>query len=31
LEIAKTLGLKRADIFTPAPPGRKPIEIRKFA
>jgi len=30
VEMAKALGLKRADIFTPAPPGKKPIEIRKF-
>jgi len=30
-EAAKALGLKREDIFTPAPPGRKPVEVRKFA
>jgi histidinol phosphatase-like PHP family hydrolase len=30
-EAAKTLGLKREDMFTPAPPGKKPVEIRKFA
>jgi len=29
-EMAKALGLKRADIFSPAPPGKKPIEIRKL-
>lgn len=31
LEAAKELELKRKDIFTPAPRGRKPIEIRQFA
>lgn len=31
LEMAKELGLKRKDFFEPARPGRKPIEIRKFA
>lgn len=31
LEMAKELGLKRKDIFMPAPPGRKPIEWRKFS
>jgi len=31
LQMAKELGLKREDIFTPAPAGKKPIEIRKFA
>jgi histidinol phosphatase-like PHP family hydrolase len=31
VEAAKALGLKRDDIFTPAPPGKKPVEIRKFA
>lgn len=28
LEMVKALGLTRADIFTPAPPGRKPVERR---
>ena len=28
LEMVKALGLTRADIFTPAPPGKKPIERR---
>jgi histidinol phosphatase-like PHP family hydrolase len=31
LEAAKTLSLKREDMFTPAPPGKKPIKVRKFA
>ncbi|MCX5653256.1 MAG: hypothetical protein NTY65_01185 [Planctomycetota bacterium] len=31
LQMARELGLKREDIFTPAPPGKKPIEIRKSA
>lgn len=31
LEMVKALGLKRSDLFTPAPPGSKPIQIRKFA
>jgi len=30
-EMVKELGLKRSDLFAPAPPGRKPIQIRKFA
>lgn len=30
LEAAKELGLKREEVFTPAPRGRKPIEIRRF-
>jgi histidinol phosphatase-like PHP family hydrolase len=30
-EAAKALGLKREDMFTPAPPGKKPVEIRKLA
>ena len=30
LERVKALGLKREDIFTAAPPGRKPIQVRKF-
>jgi len=29
IEMVKALGLKREDIFTPAPPGKKPIQIRK--
>ena len=28
LEMVKALGLKRGDIFTPAPAGRKPIQVR---
>ncbi len=28
LETARTLGLARAQCFTPAPPGRKPVEAR---
>jgi histidinol phosphatase-like PHP family hydrolase len=31
LRMAKELGLKRADLFTPAPPGKKPIERRRLA
>jgi len=31
LEMVKALGLKRADMFSPAPRGKKPIEIRTFA
>jgi histidinol phosphatase-like PHP family hydrolase len=31
LEMAKELGLKPADLFTPAPPGKKPVQVRKFA
>jgi histidinol phosphatase-like PHP family hydrolase len=31
IEAAKQLGLTRKDIFTPAPSGKKPIEIRRFA
>jgi hypothetical protein len=31
LEMAKELGLKRKDFFTPAPVGKKPIEWRKFS
>ena len=31
LEMVKELGLTRKDIFTPAPPGSKPIQRRKFA
>jgi histidinol phosphatase-like PHP family hydrolase len=30
LAMAKELGLKREDLFTPAPPGKKPVQIRKF-
>jgi histidinol phosphatase-like PHP family hydrolase len=30
LEAAKQLGLKPEQMFTPAPPGKKPIEVRKF-
>jgi len=29
VEMIKRLGLTRADIFTPAPPGKKPIQVRK--
>jgi len=29
LEAIKTLGLTRHDVFTPAPPGQKPIQRRK--
>ncbi|MCX5674571.1 MAG: hypothetical protein NTX87_06150 [Planctomycetota bacterium] len=31
LEMARQLGLKPADLFTPAPPGKKPVQVRKFA
>ena len=31
IEMAKELGIGRADFFTPAPVGRKPIEWRKIA
>lgn len=31
LEMAKELGLKRSDIFSPAPAGKKPIQVRKLA
>jgi histidinol phosphatase-like PHP family hydrolase len=31
LQMAKELGLKRTDLFTPAPPGQKPIERRHLA
>lgn len=31
LEMARELGLARRDLFTPAPPGSKPIERRTFA
>jgi hypothetical protein len=30
LEMVKELGLTRKDIFTSAPPGKKPIQRRKF-
>jgi hypothetical protein len=29
IQTAKDLGLKREDLFTPAPAGKKPVEIRK--
>jgi histidinol phosphatase-like PHP family hydrolase len=29
IEMAKALDLRREDVFTPAPPGKKPIETRK--
>ena len=29
-EMVKELGLKQSDLFVPVPPGRKPIQIRKF-
>jgi len=28
--MAKELGLKAADMFTIAPPGKKPVQVRKF-
>ena len=31
VETARALGLKREDIFTPAPPGKKPVEVRTLA
>lgn len=31
LEMAKALALKPSDLFRPAPAGKKPIQIRKFA
>jgi len=31
LQAAKELNLKREQLFTPAPKGKKPIEARKFA
>jgi histidinol phosphatase-like PHP family hydrolase len=31
LEMAHALGLTRQDIFTPRPPGSKPIQTRSFA
>jgi histidinol phosphatase-like PHP family hydrolase len=30
LEMARTLGLRRADMFSPAPDGRKPFQVRKL-
>jgi|WetSurMetagenome_2_1015567.scaffolds.fasta_scaffold161166_1 histidinol phosphatase-like PHP family hydrolase len=30
-EAAKTLDLKKSDMFTPAPAGKKPIQVRKLA
>jgi len=30
VEMAKALGLKREHLFTPAPPGRKPVQARKL-
>jgi histidinol phosphatase-like PHP family hydrolase len=30
LEMARTLGLKKADLFTPAPPGQRAVDRRKF-
>jgi histidinol phosphatase-like PHP family hydrolase len=29
VEMVRALGLKRADIFTPAPVGKKPIQLRR--
>jgi histidinol phosphatase-like PHP family hydrolase len=31
LEMVEALGLTRKEIFTPAPPGQKPVELRKPA
>ncbi len=31
LEAAKELGLRPKDVFTPAPRGKKPVEIRRIA
>jgi histidinol phosphatase-like PHP family hydrolase len=31
IEMARALKLTRKDIFTPAPYGRKPIQVRKFS
>ncbi len=28
IQVTQALGLKRGDLFTPAPPGKKPIQIR---
>ncbi len=30
VEMAKTLGLQRPDMFSPAPNGRKPFQVRKL-
>lgn len=30
VEMIKKVDLSRADIFTPAPPGKKPIQVRRF-
>ncbi len=29
VEMIKALGLTQADIFTPAPAGKKPVQVRK--
>ena len=31
VEATKKLGLTRKDIFTPAPAGKKPIQVRTFS
>lgn len=31
LEMAQELGLNRRHIFTPAPAGKKPVQVRKFS
>jgi len=30
LDMVKALGLGRNDLFTPAPPGKKPIQTRRL-
>ena len=30
IRAARDLGLTRADLFTPAPPGKKPVQVRRF-
>jgi histidinol phosphatase-like PHP family hydrolase len=30
LAMARELGLRREDLFVPAPPGRKPVQVRKL-
>jgi len=30
IRAARDLGLTRADLFTPAPPGKKPVQVRTF-
>ncbi len=30
IRAAKELGLTRADLFAPAPPGKKPVQVRTF-